>query len=67
MFNFVGNFIYNGDAPLAERKAATLALDHAQLRELLGDAELRELLDADTVDELASELQCLTNGVPGTG
>ena len=59
MFSYVGNFIYNGDAPLAERRAATLALDHNQLRELLGDAELRELLDADAVDELALSLQHL--------
>lgn len=59
LFNYVGNFIYDGDAPLAERRAQTLALDHAQLRELLGDAELRELLDASAVDELALELQRL--------
>jgi ATP-dependent Lhr-like helicase len=59
MFNYTANFIYDGDAPLAERRAATLALDHAQLRELLGDAELRELLDGDVVDQLAVELQYL--------
>lgn len=59
LFNYVGNFIYDGDAPLAERRAQTLALDHAQLRELLGAAELRELLDAAAVDELALELQRL--------
>jgi len=64
MFNYVGNFIYDGDAPLAERRAATLALDHAQLRELLGDAELRELLDADAVEELALELQRLDGTYP---
>jgi len=59
LFGYVGNFIYNGDAPLAERRAQTLALDHAQLRELLGDAEMRELLDADVVDATALELQRL--------
>ena len=59
MFNYTANFLYEGDAPLAERRAQTLALDHAQLRELLGDAELRELLDAAAVDELALELQRL--------
>jgi len=64
MFNYVGKFIYDGDAPLAERRAATLALDHTQLRELLGEAELRELLDADAVDELALELQRLDNRWP---
>jgi ATP-dependent helicase Lhr and Lhr-like helicase len=59
MFNYAANFLYEGDAPLAERRAQTLALDHAQLRELLGDAELRELLDPGAVDELALELQRL--------
>lgn len=64
LFNYVGNFIYDGDAPLAERRAQTLALDHAQLRELLGAAELRELLDAAAVDELALELQRLGTRYP---
>ena len=64
LFNYVGNFIYDGDAPLAERRAATLALDQAQLRELLGTAELRELLDAEAVDELALELQHLSRKYP---
>ncbi|MCA9218207.1 MAG: hypothetical protein KDB27_34300, partial [Planctomycetales bacterium] len=61
LFNYVGNYMYDGDAPLAERRAATLALDHAQLRELLGDAELRELLDAEAIDQVATELQRLTS------
>jgi ATP-dependent Lhr-like helicase len=64
LFNYTANFLYNGDAPLAERRAAILALDHRQLRELLGDAELRELLDADVVDELALELQRLDSKYP---
>jgi len=64
LFNYVGNFIYDGDAPLAERRAQTLALDHAQLRELLGTAELRDLLDAAAVDELARELQRLGTRYP---
>ena len=64
MFNYVGNFIYDGDAPLAERRAQTLALDHAQLRELLGAAELRELLDPAAVDELGLELQRLDARFP---
>lgn len=61
LFNYVGNFIYEGDAPLAERRAQALALDHAQLRELLGGAELRELLDGDTIDQLGLELQKLAD------
>jgi len=64
LFNYTANFIYDGDAPLAERRAQTLALDHAQLRELLGDSELRELLDAEAVDQLALELQRLDGRYP---
>lgn len=64
LFNYTANFLYDGDAPLAERRAATLALDHAQLRELLGDAELRELLDAETVEQVALELQRLDGRYP---
>jgi ATP-dependent helicase Lhr and Lhr-like helicase len=59
MFNYTANFLYQGDAPLAERRAAALALDHAQLRELLGTADYRELLDADAIDALVMELQRL--------
>ena len=47
LFSFVGNFIYDEDAPLAERRAHALTIDHAQLRELLGETELRKLFDAD--------------------
>ncbi|MEO1497988.1 MAG: DEAD/DEAH box helicase [Planctomycetota bacterium] len=61
LFNYVGNFIYEGDAPLAERRAQALALDHAQLRELLGGAELRELLDGEVIDTLGLELQKLAD------
>ncbi len=50
LFSYVASFLYDGDAPLAERRAQALAVDQAQLRELLGDAELRELLDADAID-----------------
>lgn len=57
LFDYVASFIYQGDAPLAEKRAQALALDHGQLRELLGDAELRELLDPEAVAELADTLQ----------
>ena len=63
LFNYVGNFIYEGDAPLAERRAQALALDHAQLRELLGGAELRELLDGGVIDTLGLELQRLAEPI----
>ena len=59
LFGYVANFIYEGDAPLAERRAQALAIDQAQLRELLGDAELRELLDPHALAQLERELQRL--------
>jgi ATP-dependent helicase Lhr and Lhr-like helicase len=59
LFSYVANYIYDGDAPLAERRAQALSVDQAQLRELLGDAELRELLDADAIMTLERRLQHL--------
>ena len=59
LFSYVASFLYDGDAPLAERRAQALAVDQAQLRELLGDAELRELLDADAMDAIERQLQRL--------
>ncbi|MEA2749241.1 MAG: ATP-dependent helicase Lhr and Lhr-like helicase, partial [Myxococcales bacterium] len=59
LFSFVGNFIYDEDAPAAERRAQALTIDHAQLRELLGETELRKLLDADVVLEHGRSLQRL--------
>ena len=59
LFGYVANFIYEGDAPLAERRAQALSIDQAQLRELLGDAELRELLDPAALERLERELQRL--------
>ena len=59
LFGYVANYIYDGDAPLAERRAQALSIDQAQLRELLGEAELRELLDADALAEVERQLQQL--------
>jgi ATP-dependent Lhr-like helicase len=59
LFRYVANYIYDGDAPLAERRAQALAIDQAQLRELLGEPELRELLDPDALHQLELELQHL--------
>jgi len=59
LFSYVANFIYDGDAPLAERRAQALSVDQAQLKELLGEAELRELLDARAIEELERTLQRL--------
>ncbi|HEU4695233.1 MAG TPA: DEAD/DEAH box helicase, partial [Vicinamibacterales bacterium] len=60
LFSYVANYIYDGDAPLAERRAQALSVDQAQLRELLGDAELRDLLDADALHDVEQQLQHLT-------
>jgi len=60
LFGYVGAFMYEGDAPLAERRAAALSLDPALLAELLGTVELRELLDPDVVTETEQQLQRLT-------
>ncbi|GAA2625285.1 ATP-dependent helicase [Streptomyces axinellae] len=60
LFGYVAQYLYEGDSPLAERRAAALSLDSRLLSELLGQAELRELLDADVLHELERELQWLT-------
>jgi ATP-dependent Lhr-like helicase len=60
LFRYVGAFMYEGDAPLAERRAQALALDPALLAELLGSDGLRELLDPAVVDETERDLQHLS-------
>lgn len=60
LFGYVGAFMYEGDAPLAERRAAALSLDSVLLAELLGRVELRELLDADVIAGTERQLQHLT-------
>ena len=59
MFGYVGAFMYEGDSPLAERRAAALSLDTALLAELLGRVELRDLLDPDVVFATDQQLQHL--------
>ena len=59
LFGYVAAFMYEGDNPLAERRAAALSLDQGLLAELLGRAELRELLDPKVLAELEAELQRL--------
>ncbi|WP_405474608.1 DEAD/DEAH box helicase [Paenarthrobacter ilicis] len=59
LFGYVAQFLYEGDSPLAERRAAALALDSTLLNELLGRVELRELLDAAVIDKTEMELQRL--------
>ncbi|HEX2070379.1 MAG TPA: hypothetical protein VHF90_01875, partial [Thermoleophilaceae bacterium] len=53
-------YMYEGDAPNAERRAAALSLDRDLLRELLGQEELRELIDADALAEVEADLQHLS-------
>ena len=57
LFNWIAAYMYEGDAPLAERRAAALALDRDLLDDLLGSEELRELLDGDVLIDVELELQ----------
>ncbi|MBN9605832.1 MAG: ATP-dependent helicase [Actinomycetales bacterium] len=59
LFGYVAAFLYEGDSPLAERRAAALSLDPTLLAELLGRAELRELLDPEVIAQTERELQRL--------
>ncbi|MGW9551019.1 ATP-dependent helicase [Citricoccus zhacaiensis] len=60
LFGYVAQFIYEGDSPLAERRAAALSLDPGLLNELLGRAELRDLLDPDVMATVEADLQRLS-------
>ena len=59
LFDYVAAYMYDGDAPLAERRAGALTLDRDLLRELLGQEELRELLDPEALADLELTLQLL--------
>ncbi|MBI3752254.1 MAG: DEAD/DEAH box helicase [Chloroflexi bacterium] len=59
LFDYVAQYMYEGDAPIAERRAGALALDRDLLRELLGQEELRELLDPEALADLELALQAL--------
>ncbi|MDT5258517.1 MAG: ATP-dependent helicase Lhr and Lhr-like helicase, partial [Mycobacterium sp.] len=60
LFGYAGAFMYEGDSPLAERRAAALSLDSTLLAELLGRVELRELLDPDVIAATGRQLQHLS-------
>ncbi len=62
VFDYVASYLYEGDAPLAERRAQALTLDRELLAELLGTDELRELLDPEAISSLELELQWLAEG-----
>jgi ATP-dependent Lhr-like helicase len=57
LFDYVATYMYEGDTPNAERRAAALSLDRELLRELLGQEELRELIDPDALAEVTDSLQ----------
>ncbi len=57
LFSYIANYIYDGDAPLAERRAQALAIDQSQLEEILGSTDFRELLDKRILDEIEARLQ----------
>jgi ATP-dependent Lhr-like helicase len=61
MFDYVAAYMYEGDTPMAERRAGALTLDRDLLRELLGQEELRELLDPEALAELELNLQHLAD------
>ena len=62
LFDYVATYMYEDDTPLAERRAQALALDRDLLKELLGQEELRDLLDPGAIEQVESELA----GEPGT-
>jgi ATP-dependent Lhr-like helicase len=60
MFDFIASFMYEYDAPIAERRAAALALDRTLLAEILGEPEFRELLDTNAIASVEADLQHLS-------
>ena len=57
LFDYVATYMYEGDTPTAERRAAVLSLDRDLLRELLGQEELRELIDPGALQRVEDDLQ----------
>jgi ATP-dependent Lhr-like helicase len=58
LFDYVATYMYEGDTPNAERRAAALSLDRDLLRELLGQEELRDLIDPGALEHVEADLQC---------
>ncbi len=67
LFDYVATYMYEGDTPNAERRAAALSLDRDLLRELLGQEELRELLDPDALARIEDDLQHRSEIARATG
>ncbi len=61
LFDYVATYMYEGDTPAAERRAAALALDRDLLAELLGQEELRDLIDPDALEQIEADLQRLSD------
>ena len=67
LFDYVATYMYEGDTPNAERRAAALSLDRDLLRELLGQEELRDLIDPGALAQVEEDLQCLSDRTRATG
>jgi ATP-dependent Lhr-like helicase len=67
LFDYVATYMYEGDTPNAERRAAALSLDRDLLRELLGQDELRDLIDPGALEAVEADLQCLSANTQATG
>lgn len=67
LFDYVATYMYEGDTPSAERRAAALSLDRELLRELLGQEELRELIDPGALARIEEDLQHLSQRTQATG
>jgi ATP-dependent Lhr-like helicase len=67
LFDYVATYMYEGDTPNAERRAAALSLDRDLLRELLGQEELRDLIDGGALEQVEADLQCLSEPAQATG
>ena len=67
LFDYVATYMYEGDTPTAERRAAALSLDRDLLRELLGQEELRELIDPGALERVEDDLQHRSEMTRATG
>ena len=67
LFDYVATYMYEGDTPNAERRAAALSLDRDLLRELLGQEELRELIDPGALARVEDDLQHRSEITRATG
>ncbi len=67
LFEYVASYMYEDDTPAAERRAQALSLNRDLLRELLGQEELRDLIDADALAALEADLQGLSERARARG